>query len=110
MGGLDFSLVAKAHQISLCTWKHCGASDLPSCDLVRLSRLNGDMATKAAWQLSFAPMDHHQVYRHSTKSNDLQSNTNFAANRPAQSVGLCIIWIMAAVLTLHAGNAEEPLR
>ena len=55
-------------------------------------------------------MDHHQVYRHSTKSNDLQSNTNFAANRPAQWVGLFIIWIMAAVLTLHAGNAAEPLR
>ena len=55
-------------------------------------------------------MDHRQVYRHSTKSNDLQSKINFAANRPAQWVGLFVLWIMAAVLTLHAGNAAEPLR
>ena len=55
-------------------------------------------------------MDHHQVYRHSTNCINLQSNINFAAYRSSQWVGLFVVWILAAVLTLHAGNASEPLR
>ena len=102
--------MAKAPLISLCTWKLYAVSALPSFGPVKWFRSAGDTATKAAWQLSYAQTVHHLVCRHNTKNGTLPKMPNSVANRPVRWMGLFVVWILTAALTIHVGHAAQQMR